>query len=124
MKSFLLSLLLLTAFCLSAAADVTGKWSGTVDLKADGEAQTITVVMTLKQDGNTLTGTAGPDDGEQHPIQKGTVDGDNLTMEVDSGDAIYYIELKVDGDSITGNVKQGSDGEKMKISLKRVKQEG
>jgi hypothetical protein len=121
MKSILLSLLLAAAWSLSGA-DLTGKWSGTVDIKDDGEARTIPVIMVLKQEGNNLTGTAGPEE-EQHPIQKATVDGDNVTMEVDSGEAIYYLELKVDGDQITGKVKQGADGEKMNISMKRVKQD-
>jgi hypothetical protein len=78
--------------------------------------------MIVKQDGNKLTGTAGPEE-DQHAIQKGLVDGDTITMEVDSGEEIFYLELKVDGDQITGAVKQGTDGEKMKIALKRVKQD-
>lgn len=121
MKSTLLSLLLLAAWTLSGA-DLTGKWSGTLDLKQDGEAQTIPVVMTLKQDGNAVTGTAGPEE-DQHAISKGTVDGDTTTMEVDTGEDTYYLELKVDGDQLAGSVKKGTDGEKMKISLKRVKAE-
>jgi hypothetical protein len=121
MKSILVSLLLLAAWTLSAS-DLTGKWAGTVDMKQDGDAQTIPVIMIVKQDGNKLTGTAGPED-DQHAIQKGLVDGDTITMEVDSGEDIFYLELKVDGDQITGAVKQGADGEKMKIALKRVKQD-
>jgi hypothetical protein len=121
MKSILLSLLLAAAWSLSGA-DLSGKWSGTVDLKEDGETRTIPVIMVLKHEGNKLTGTAGPEE-EQHPIQNGNVDGDNVTMEVDSGEAIYYLELKVDGDAISGKVKQGADGEKMNISMKRAKQD-
>ncbi|MGD0301375.1 MAG: hypothetical protein ABSE86_30220 [Bryobacteraceae bacterium] len=121
MKSILLSLLLAAAWTLSGA-DLTGKWAGTVDMKQDGEAQTIPVVMIVKQEGNKLTGTAGPEE-DQHTIQKGVVDGDTVTLEVDGGEAIYYLELKVDGDQISGAVKQGTDGEKMKIALKRVKQD-
>jgi hypothetical protein len=121
MKSILVSLLLLAGWTLSAS-DLTGKWAGTVDMKQDGEAQTIPVIMIVKQDGNKLTGTAGPEE-DQHAIQKGLVDGDTITMEVDSGEEIFYLELKVDGDQITGAVKQGTDGEKMKIALKRVKQD-
>jgi hypothetical protein len=121
MKSIFLSLLLAAAWTLSGA-DLTGKWSGTVDMKQDGEAQTIPVVMIVKQDGNKLTGTVGTED-EQHAIQKGLVDGDTVTMEADNGEAIYYLELKVDGDQISGAVKAGADGEKMKIALKRVKQD-
>jgi hypothetical protein len=121
MKSILLSLLLAAAWTLSAS-DLTGKWAGTVDIKQDGEAQTIPVIMIVKQDGNKLTGTAGPEE-DQHTIQKGIVDGDTITMEVDTGEAIYYLELKVDGDQISGAVKEGADGEKTKIALKRVKQD-
>ncbi|HEV8043286.1 MAG TPA: hypothetical protein VGP62_30690 [Bryobacteraceae bacterium] len=121
MKSILLSLLLAAAWTLSAA-DLTGKWAGTVDMKQDGDSQTIPVVMIVKQEGNKLTGTAGPEE-DQHAIQKGVVDGDTVTMEVDGGEAIFYLELKVDGDQISGAVKQGTDGEKMKIALKRVKQD-
>ena len=121
MKSILLSLLLAAAWTLSGA-DLTGKWAGTVDMKQDGDAQTIPVVMIVKQEGNKLTGTAGPEE-DQHTIQKGVVDGDTVTLEVDGGEAIYYLELKVDGDQISGAVKQGTDGEKMKIALKRVKQD-
>lgn len=121
MKTILLSLLLLAGWCLSAA-DLTGKWSGTVAVKDDGgDSQDVAVMVTLKQDGNTLTGTAGAE-GEEHPIQKGVVNGDTVTFEVDSGDAIYYLELKVDGDQLTGEVKNGADGPKMKLSLKRVKE--
>ena len=121
MKSILLSLLLAAAWTLSAS-DLTGKWAGTVDMKEDGNAQAMSVVMIVKQDGNKLTGTAGVEE-DQHPIQKGIVDGDTVTFEVDSGEAIYYLELKLDGDQLSGAAKAGPDGEKMKIALKRVKQD-
>jgi hypothetical protein len=121
MKSTILSLLLLAAWTLSAS-DLTGKWSGTVDMKQDGDAQTIPVIMVVKQDGKTLTGTAGVEE-DQHPIQKGIVDGDTVTFEVDNGEAIFYLELKLDGDQLSGAAKAGADGEKMKIALKRVKQD-
>jgi hypothetical protein len=120
MKSTLLTLLLLAAWTLSGA-DLTGKWSGTVDLKQDGDVQTIPVVMIVKQDGNKLTGTAGPEE-DQHPIEKGIVDGDKVTLQVDAGDATYFLELKVDGDSLSGTAKQGPDGEGMKIALQRAKE--
>ena len=121
MKSILLSLLLAAAWTLSAA-DLSGKWAGTVDMKEDGNAQAMSVVMIVKQEGNKLTGTAGVEE-DQHPIQKGIVDGDTVTFEVDSGEAIYYLELKLDGDQLSGAAKAGPDGEKMKIALKRVKQD-
>ena len=121
MKSILLSLLLAAAWSLSGA-DLSGKWSGTADIKDSGEVRTIPLIMVLKQEGNKLTGTIGPEE-EQHPIQNGNVDGDNVTMEVDSGEAIYYLEMKLDGDQLSGKAKQGADGEKLNVSMKRVKQD-
>ena len=124
MKKLLLtlcSLVLLGAFSLNAA-DLTGKWTGTVDFKDDGgEARTMPVFMILKQDGNRLTGSAGDKEEEQHPFQKGSVDGNNVTIDIEADDAVFHLELKVDGDQIAGDVRKG-DGPKMKLSVKRVKE--
>lgn len=119
-KSILISLLLLSAGSC-AAADVSGKWSGTIDLKEDGQAKTVPAFLILKQDGSNLTGSGGGNETDQHPIRKGMVDGDNVTLEVQDGDSVFTLTLKVDGDQITGVVGK-DDSPKMKISLKRVKE--
>lgn len=121
MKTVLLSLLMLGAGSL-VAADVSGKWSGTVDFKEDGESRTISAVLILKQDGNTVTGTAGQDENDLHSIRKGSIDGEALTLEIDGGDVVYYLELKVAGDEITGDARRGDESARMKVSLKRVKE--
>jgi len=120
LKSILLSLVLLAAWGLSAA-NVSGKWSGTVDVMEDGQSRTVTALLLLKQDGNTLTGTAGCGDSDRFPIRKGTVDGNAVTLEVDAGDAVFFVDLTVDGDQMNGNARRGESGEKLKISLKRMK---
>ena len=38
-----------------------GKWSGKADITPNGEQQPSTAQLNLKQDGATVTGTAGPE---------------------------------------------------------------
>ncbi len=116
----LLSLfLLLGAFALGAS-NLSGKWSGAINVvHDDGQAQTVSVFLILKQDGNKLSGTAGEDENDQHAITKAIIDGEKVSLEVDGGEVTFYLDLKVDGDQMTGDARRG-DSPRMKISLKRV----
>jgi len=62
---------------------VTGKWSGTHAADPNAEAKESTALLVLKQSGSDITGTVGPNADEQFPIQKGKIDGDKITLEVD-----------------------------------------
>ena len=117
MKHFLL--LACTAFGL-LAADATGKWSGTLT-PADREGGP--ALLVLKQDGNTITGTAGPDEGERHAIANGRIEDGSLKFEVPQGDGLMKFELKLEGDEIKGDVSRERNGQKQtaKLSLKRDK---
>jgi hypothetical protein len=78
------------------AADVAGKWQGTVQ----GDQGAFTLVFDFTVEGETLGGTVdGP--GGQLPITKGTIKGDDLTFDVDldAGTTITH-EAKVTGDTI------------------------
>jgi hypothetical protein len=103
-------LVLLLAFTVSAA-DVTGKWTGAGELKfANGEAKNTTSYMDLRQDGQEVTGNAGPGPDYVLPISKGKLDGDKLTFEVvappeSSGDGLIVFEFTVAGDKMEGTVK-------------------
>ena len=57
-------LLLLALAMTAAAADVTGKWSGTLAMiGADGKPEAPnSAYMIVKQSGSTLTGSGGPDE--------------------------------------------------------------
>jgi len=72
----------LAAFFLLAvsafAADVDGKWSGTVHT----DMGDIPVAFTLKADGATLTGTTTGPDGGDIAIKDGKVDGANISFTV------------------------------------------
>ena len=114
-------LVLALAAATLLAADATGSWTGTLTPANDNQPRPAHLV--LKQEGNTLTGTAGPDTGEQRPVQNGKVDAGTLTFEVQLDDSLMKFVLKQDGDVITGEVTREREGQVQtaKLSLKRDK---
>ena len=71
--------LLLVTFAVSAyAADVDGKWAGTVG----GPQGEFPVAFTFKADGATLTGSTTGIDGSEVPIKDGKIDGKNISFTV------------------------------------------
>ena len=116
-------ILLMLAAATLMAADATGKWTGTMTVTRDGDEQPRPALLILKQDGNKLTGTAGPNAGEQNAIENGKVEGGNLTFEVPTGDTVMKFALKQDGDQIKGDVTRTHEGElqRAKIAVTRDK---
>ena len=110
---------LLFAMCLMGAG-VSGKWSGSI--MPNGEEHSRPVYMILHQDGDKLTGSGGPNESEQHPMQNGKVDGDRLTFEVPSGNGVFSFDLKIAGDEIAGDLQYKDENEThtARVSLKRV----
>jgi hypothetical protein len=109
------------ALALSAlAADVSGKWTGTVVVDTDNARS---VFLILKQNGSQITGSAGYTADEQVPIENGKVDGDTITFEVTTEDSMYKIKLVSDGEGMKGTVdfKHGDDSHTLKLALTRVK---
>jgi hypothetical protein len=87
--------ILLTMFVLAVpalAADVDGKWSGTVNT-GNGE---LPVNFTLKADGAKLTGTTTGIDGSDVTIADGKIDGANITFKVtfDFGGMPFVLSYK------------------------------
>jgi len=86
-------------------ASVTGKWSGNFDItSADGRVKPDTALFTLKQDGNTLTGTAGPNAEKQMEIKEGKVEGQEIQFSVQlaQGGKPLVFHLHRDGDHMKG----------------------
>jgi hypothetical protein len=122
----LLCLVVMAAFAGVAIADVnaTGNWSGSFDVtRSNGETKDSTALLKLKQTGTEITGTVGPDEGEQFPILKGKIDGDKITLEVQDHEHTIKFDLKLDTDRITGeaNMSDEHDSAKAKLDVKRVK---
>jgi len=113
---------LFAALAVSAFADVTGTYSGT--FKPEGEDESGAVAH-LKQTGNEITGTAGPDEDKQWTIARGKIEGNKITCEVQNPEGpLFKMELTVEGDKIAGDVAATRpDGQnlKAKIELTKVK---
>jgi hypothetical protein len=117
--------LILAIAMTAAAADVTGKWSGTFTVTGpDGSAgDSNPAFLILKQSGSTFTGTGGSEEAEQWPIENPKMEGNKISGTVNPGDgASYAVSLTVNGDRMTGEVTvtQGGQTIKGKIELKRI----
>ena len=112
-------LLIALAATTLVATDVTGSWRGT--LTPDGR-DAGPALLILRQEGNVVTGTVGPDENERHPISKGTVENDTVTFEVDTPGGVMKFALKQKGDELTGDVTRARDGQQQtaKLSAKRT----
>ena len=103
------------------AADLTGKWSGS--FKAEGADHDIPQLVILKQQGSTLSGSAGPDASEQYPLENGRVDGNNVSFQVTTGEWRFSYNLTAEKDVLSGDLKLESTTENRnaRVTLTRVK---
>lgn len=103
------------------AGDLTGKWSGT--FRADGADHDVPQLFVLKQDGNKLTGSGGPDQSEQYPIENGKVDGDRVRFEITTGEWKFAYDLKAIDARMAGDLelKSINSGRTAKVSLSKAK---
>lgn len=121
-----LPLLLLLSSSMLWAADVSGKWAGTLN---DKSGHSFPWLLTLQQDGNRLSGKMGPEkESDQRPLMDGTINGSTLHFRVPGGDGsgteFVIVELQWSNDELTGNL-EGKDRkgqpQTFTVSLKRVK---
>ena len=122
MKRLLLSLVLTAASML--AADISGKWSGKVTIPTPEGPKLDEAYVVVKQDGGTVTGTAGKDEFEQREFKNGKLEGDVFTFELPTSEGSpFKVRMKVEGDTMAGDVERERDGETMKakIEMKRLK---
>jgi len=119
MKKAIAVVLLLAVNAL--AGDLTGKWSGS--FKVDGADHNVPQLFILKQDGNKLTGTGGPDDSEQYPIEGGKVEGDRVRFELTTGEWKFTYDLKAADAKIDGDLqlKSTNQARTAQVSLTKAK---
>lgn len=103
------------------AGDLTGKWSGS--FRADGADHDVPQFFILKQDGNKLTGSGGPDQSEQYPIEAGKSDGDRVSFELTTGEWKFAYHLKATNARMTGDLelKSINNSRTAKVSLSKAK---
>jgi len=104
-------LVALAVFTVSAlAADVDGKWTGTVSTPMGD----FPVAFTFKADGANLTGSTTGIDGMEVAIQNGKADGSNISFSVtfDFGGMPFMLTYKgvVSGDEIKMSGDAGGQG--------------
>jgi hypothetical protein len=105
------------------ASDVSGKWSGTFEaVTNDGNTKSEPLLLIFKQDGDKLTGSGGPNEGERHEMKDGKVVGDKITFEVPLERGSILFALTVEGDQIKGDMKRVREGgeQTAKVTLKRL----
>jgi hypothetical protein len=78
MKVYALVLVALLCAAPAFAADVDGKWAGTITTPMGD----IPISFDLKADGTTLTGTTQGPDGGSLPIKNGKIDADKISFTV------------------------------------------
>ena len=76
-RALVLGMLLLAAS--AAAADIDGKWTGSIDTPNGAAA----IGFTFKADGATLTGSTTGPDGSVVQLKNGKIDGDKISFAVD-----------------------------------------
>ena len=113
MKHFLIiaGLLLLTSFAF--AADIDGKWSGTIT------GMDMPIEFTFKAEGQTLTGShiVG---GTETAIKDGKIDGNNISFSVTLDVGKFAHKGVLSGDQIKMTYDDGS-GQSGEIIVKKAK---
>ncbi|HMC60182.1 MAG TPA: hypothetical protein VKJ01_13395 [Candidatus Solibacter sp.] len=81
------------------------------------------ITLVLKQAGTEITGTAGPSADHQMPIQKGTIEGGKIALEVPVGDGLFKFDLVLEGEHIKGDVSATMGDQKInaKVDVTRTK---
>ena len=119
----ILTVLTLAAAGLSAA-DLSGKWVGTMERLngSPGGVKSDDHFVTLRQTGDSITGTAGPKRDVQWEIKNARLDGSKLTFEVSApgGNLVLAYTLEVTDDGLSGTVDtKTSQGLHWKLRVKR-----
>jgi hypothetical protein len=100
------------------AADVTGKWTGSMVLNG---GRTDTANVHLKQNGKALAGTMGPSDEKQFPLTSARIDGDQVTIEAKPGPSVLRLTMKLEGTKLAGEVFEDNQ-EIGTVSLQKASQ--
>jgi hypothetical protein len=108
------------------AADITGTWSGSMAMTKGEETKDDSAYLVLKQTGNEITGTIGPNPDKRLNITKGSAEGNNIYIEaIVEGENRLVLRLRIEGEKLVGDLKaEGPTAPPIsgKMSLTREKQ--
>ena len=119
-KPLILAVLLLLSSA-ALAADVTGTWQVTIANTApDGTVQKDTGVAMLKQSGDLITGSVGPNENQLTPIAEGVIKESKITLKASPRpDRTITLELTVTGEKLLGTVERPGDNLKGTVEFVR-----
>jgi hypothetical protein len=114
--ALVLSVLLLAAPAF--AADVDGKWSGSIDTP-NGP---VNVFFDFKADGAMLTGTTVGPDNAPVPIKNGKIEGSNISFSVSLDFGGMPVEINYKGVVAPAEIKITGDfmGQTFQLSVKKA----
>ncbi len=117
MKYFAFAVALLLMAGIALAADVDGKWTGTIP------GMDIPVAYTFKADGATLTGTSSGPNDTTVPIKNGKIDGNNISFSVTFDMGGQEMKLDYKGVVSPDQIKLSFDmmGQTTEIIVKKAK---
>lgn len=115
-RSIVIALVLCAGSCF--AADVDGKWAGTLSTPMGD----VPVAFTFKADGATLTGTTSGPDGSDVKITNGKADGNNISFSVSFDFGGMPLQLDYKGVVANGEIKLTIDvaGMTMDVTVKKA----
>jgi hypothetical protein len=111
-----IALLVFAGSCF--AADVDGKWAGTLSTPMGD----VPVAFTLKADGAALSGTTSGPDGGEVKITNGKTDGNKISFSVSFDFGGMPLQLDYKGVVANGEIKFSIDvaGMTMEFSVKKA----
>lgn len=111
-KSILIASLFAMLLAMATAAVAQSKVDGNWEMSMQGRQGPQTSTLTIKTDGNKLSGSIKGQRGET-PISDGTVDGNKIsftvTRQTPNGEFKQTYTGTVDGDNIKGTVQMGEN---------------
>jgi hypothetical protein len=90
----------LMAAVVALAGDFSGRWQGKLSVNGNETPG----YLVLKQDGQQLTGTAGPDAQKQVRLDKGMIERGQATIEANPGSSVLKFVLRLKDGQLEGDV--------------------
>ena len=105
-----------------SGSDLTGKWSGTIEIADEGATTPVSVQFVQKAD--VVLGKIGrTGGGEEESIRNGKVDGKKVSFEVNSAHGLMKFALTLEEERLEGEMKGTTDDGEIvgKVKLAREK---
>ena len=106
-RQLTLALAMVFGLIAQIPAGLTGTWEGTSTFGSAGQnSSSLPMVMVLRQDGETIAGSVGPDaDHQLFVISNGKVTGSTFSFDVGNGEAKISIVGQVNGQQTSGDFR-------------------